>query len=495
MGDEVKTIQQGTQTTCLSKQFGYTLANVPVLAEPVIAGSHEIGPADTVVRNNHSTDCCDTIVATNRTNHASDSSNRITNRIYDSSDRIFVNKHVDPIGIRPIKATNYSFDPQVVQSEWKEETVNSETNRTGDYDLRVCIKGQTIPVTMNMEISGNSTDAVSICEGQLRSSNSTAETEQEETTIIPCDEHDNMKHKVLPVEAEETVETNISTGGTSLSPGGQLDPEVTSVNSHYSVMKTSFLQDLTEFEAREKSEMSNINVTAIETNSADCESLYPESVREVSALLQRARCSSPPQISPPPPAPQLTAVAASCSHSCGSLYAQCAANHHEPVSLNEILTEREHLPSYYRYHLDAIDYQSLDPLEEDEETLLRDYHTQQQRFLMGNGASSTPCAPTSSNTAVTAGNLQYVENGHPQKASPVGTTTVFRMAQPEEYDYLKGLVPQLKREAKNWEAKSDSLETEVLELRRELKMREQEIVRLQREVHKLKVRDKKSGLR
>jgi predicted RNase H-like nuclease (RuvC/YqgF family) len=83
--------------------------------------------------------------------------------------------------------------------------------------------------------------------------------------------------------------------------------------------------------------------------------------------------------------------------------------------------------------------------------------------------------------------LQAVENGQTQRASPIGASPVFRVSQPEDYDFLKGLVSQLRREAKDWEAKSDSLETEVLELRRKLGMREQEVMRLQREVHKLKV--------
>ena len=478
MGDEMKTIQQGIQTTCLPKQFGYTVANVPVLADPVIASSHGIGPVDVVVRNNDLTDYCDTIVDANRTNNSSDSSNTIANPIFDYSDRICVNKHVNPTGMGPSK----------------EETINRDTKRTDECDQSVSIKHQTIPITTSMEVLEANTDTASICEGQLKASDSIAENENEEETIIPCDEHDNMKHEVLRVAAKETVEININTDGTSLSAGGRLDPEVTSVNFHNSIMKTSFLERVAEGEALENSELSGIQVTTAESNCAVCQSSYPESVREVSALLQQARCSSPPQTSPPPPSLQFAAVAASCTHSCGSLYAQCAANHHEPVSLSEVITESEHLPSYYRYHLDAVGYQSLDPLEEDEQTLLRDYHKQQQRFLMGNGVSSDPCAATSSNTAVTAGNLQYAENEHSQKASPVGYTNVFRMSQPEDYDYLKGLVPQLKREAKNWEAKSDSLEAEVLELRRDLKKREQEVVRLQREVHKLKVGDERSGL-
>ena len=494
MGDEVKTIQQGVQTTCLSEQFGYAEADVPpVLVDPVIASSHGIGPVDIVVTNNDLTDYCVTLVDTNRTNHSSDSSSSITNPISDNGDRICVNKHVNTIGMGPSRPENHRADTHVVQSEIQEETINIATKRTDECDQSVISKHQTIPVAMSMGILETNTDTASICEGHRKSNNSIAEAEHEVETIIPCDERDNMKHEVLPVAVKENVVININTVGTSLGAGGRLDPEVTSANLHYSEMNASFLEDIAEGDAPEDSEVSDIHVTKTESNLSTCQSSYPESVREVSSLLQRAQCSSPPQTSPPQPAPQLAALAASCTHSCGSLYAQCAANNNEPVSLNEILTEREHLPSYYRYHLDAVDYQSLDPLEEDEHTVLRDYHKQQQRFLMGNGVSSGPSAATS-DTAVTAGSLQYAENGHPQKASPGGYTNVFRMPQPEEYDYLKGLVPQLKREAKNWEAKSDSLETEVLELRRELKMREQEVVRLQREVHKLKVGDEGSDL-
>jgi hypothetical protein len=489
MGDEVKTIQQGIQKTCPSEQFGYAEADIPVLADPVIASSHGIGPVDIVVRDNDLTDYRVTIVDTN---HSSDSSNSITNPISDHGDRICVNKHVNPIEMGPSRPENHRADTHVVRSEIQEETINIDTKRTDECDQ--CVSGihQTIPVAMNMEILETNTDTASIREGQQKTSNSIAETEHEEETIIPCGERDNMKHEVLPVAAKENVEININTVGTSSDAGGRLDPEVTSLNINNSVTNTSCLEDIADGDAPENSKVSHIHVTKAESNPPVCQSSYPESVREVSAILQRARCESPPQTSPPQPAPLLAAVAVSCTHSCGSLYAQCAANYNEPVSLNEILTEREHLPSYYRYHLDAVDYQSLDPLEEDEDTVLRDYHKQQQRFLMGNGVSSSPCAATS-DTDVTAGSLQYAENGHPQKASPGGYTNVFRMSQPEDYDYLKGLVPQLKREAKNWEAKSDSLETEVLELRRELKMREQEVVRLQREVHKLKVGDEGSG--
>lgn len=61
----------------------------------------------------------------------------------------------------------------------------------------------------------------------------------------------------------------------------------------------------------------------------------------------------------------------------------------------------------------------------------------------------------------------------------------------EGLDYLRALVPRIKQEAKEWEIKADSLEIELLSLKRELKKRDQENGNLQREVHKLRVSQKK----
>lgn len=490
MGDEVQTIQQETQRRCLSKHFSCPVANEPVFADPVIASNHGIGPNDNVVKNSHLIGYCDTIVDTDRLNHVNEFSSSIPNPITDSNRSTVVNKHViDPIVEGPSIASDENVDTDVQtehNSEYNNEALTSVTTRTIDDDQDDNIKHQTLSVAIEERTMDVNTVGTSLNEDKLRPDVSTenlrdnvAENENKQKMIrnftetsIQRDQYENTKHHTLQISmAEKTVENNAV--GTSTSEG-QAESEVTAAIFDNSVVKTSVSQYATE---GTEPQMNNA------ATYAGCKSFYPQSVREVSALLQQARCLSPPQISPPPPTPQLAAVAASSSHSCGSLYAQCGANYHEPVSLNEILTEREHLPSYYRYHLDAIDYQSQDPLEEDEEALLREYHKQQQRFLMGNGVSAGPCSAPSSNTAVTAGN----GDGQNQRISPIGSSSVFRVSQPEDYDYFKGLVPQLKREAKDWEAKSDSLEAEVLELRKELRMREQEIVRLQREVHKLKV--------
>jgi hypothetical protein len=467
------------------------MAVAPLVSDPIAETSNRIGPNDTVVANNNSIGSCDTIVATDRTSHVTAFDISITDTTSDSNDSVVVNENV--IGVAQSLATNHNMDTDVVQSEYKERKFGNEREAKNYHDPGDS-KHQTIPVTTKVESLRTNTYATSKTEDQLRSEasaenfcNSVVETGNEQEPIISvtetsmqCDQLENIEHQLLAIAAERKAAV-INTVATTVSEGGQHESEVTMGNLHNN--GTSVLQDVTEGRASQMNAGTEIN------NAAAGSFSYPECVREVSAALQEARCSSPPYTSPPQPTPPLAAVAASSSHSCGSLYAQCGANHHETVSLNEILIEREHIPSYYRYTLDAIDSQSQDSLEEDEETLLKDYHKQQRRFLMGNGVSSGPCAATPSNTALTTGNLQSAGNGQIQKTSPTGASSVLRVSQPEDYDYLMVLVPQLKREAKDWEAKSDSLETEVLELRKELRMREQEVIRLQREVHKLRVSD------
>jgi hypothetical protein len=478
MGDEIKTIQQGTQN-CLSKQFGYA---------PAIASNHLTDPDYTVVPKNHLISTYGTIDTTDQINYTPDCDSSVTDLATDSSGSILLCKHVvNATGQSPIIASCHNIDTIADQSCCKEKAFCCETEIAIECDQHSNIKHKTLPVATKVTGLETSTVGTNAVEGQSRSEasvecfcNTVSETEHKEETIsslrqtsVQSDQEDSIKHQILPVATEEKTAT-ISTADSNVSEGGEIERQAIAADFHYDAAKT------------ELNVPSDLNYNTPMSCTAVCESLYPESVREVSALLQQARCSSPPQTSPPHSTPQLAAVAASSSHSCGSLYAQCGANHHEPVSLNEILTEREHLPSYFRYHLDAIDYNLRGPLLEDEEALFREYVKQQQRFLMGNGVSVGPCSATSSNTAVTAGSLQSAENGQTQRASPIGASPVFRISQPEDYDYLKGLVPQLKREAKDWEAKSDSLEAEVLELRRKLRMREQEVMRLQREVHKLK---------
>lgn len=58
---------------------------------------------------------------------------------------------------------------------------------------------------------------------------------------------------------------------------------------------------------------------------------------------------------------------------------------------------------------------------------------------------------------------------------------------PEDYNYLKGLVPELKSDIRERDLRIDLLESEMLDLRRQVKRKTEELTRLQRDVHKLRV--------
>lgn len=58
---------------------------------------------------------------------------------------------------------------------------------------------------------------------------------------------------------------------------------------------------------------------------------------------------------------------------------------------------------------------------------------------------------------------------------------------PEDYEYLKSLAPRLEKELSELECKLGTIETELTNAKKELSFKENKILRLQREIHKLKV--------
>ncbi|XP_017774930.1 PREDICTED: cGMP-dependent protein kinase, isozyme 1-like [Nicrophorus vespilloides] len=57
---------------------------------------------------------------------------------------------------------------------------------------------------------------------------------------------------------------------------------------------------------------------------------------------------------------------------------------------------------------------------------------------------------------------------------------------PADYEYLKSIVPRLEKELSDLEIKFGSLQVESQQVKKDLRCRESEVVRLQREIHKLK---------
>lgn len=150
------------------------------------------------------------------------------------------------------------------------------------------------------------------------------------------------------------------------------------------------------------------------------------------------------------------------THTCGSLFAQCGAHRRHslvitfsqggyqetdsaysgPVSLTEILQERQ-----------------------GERMCVTD--EQRANKHMGNGVSSQQ---KGEKTALCPSNPFNECNKGPDP------------------QVTSGVVNLLKKEIRQWEDKATELGEEVAALRREAKRKDHEIVRLQREVHKLKVR-------
>nr|XP_045598842.1 cGMP-dependent protein kinase, isozyme 1-like [Procambarus clarkii] len=93
---------------------------------------------------------------------------------------------------------------------------------------------------------------------------------------------------------------------------------------------------------------------------------------------------------------------------------------------------------------------------------------------MGNGTSGQAAA--------------HAHHGvNPGGPDPAGNgRTAAKAVYPEDYNYLKGLVPELKAEVRERDVKINMLEADTLDLRRQLKRKTEQLNKLQREVHKLK---------
>ncbi|CAL4085359.1 unnamed protein product, partial [Meganyctiphanes norvegica] len=97
---------------------------------------------------------------------------------------------------------------------------------------------------------------------------------------------------------------------------------------------------------------------------------------------------------------------------------------------------------------------------------------------MGNGTSGHSAQPHRNNN-------NHRNHNH-QNSNNMGGQDTPKPVYPEDYNYLKGLVPELKAEVRDRDVRIDLLQAETLDLRRQLKRRTEESARLQREVHKLK---------
>lgn len=96
---------------------------------------------------------------------------------------------------------------------------------------------------------------------------------------------------------------------------------------------------------------------------------------------------------------------------------------------------------------------------------------------MGNGSG---CMRKSSKVMDFAIKEQIRKTSFVKKIEPVNTI-------PENYDYLQSVIPILKKETKKWENKTKSLEEQTVNLTKIISQKDNEINKLKREIHKLKV--------
>ena len=108
--------------------------------------------------------------------------------------------------------------------------------------------------------------------------------------------------------------------------------------------------------------------------------------------------------------------------------------------------------------------------------------------LQRNQPTQQKAGAASSSTTTTANIQQQHSAGMNNSATTTATAAAAVVKHvPDDYQYLCNLVPELKTELKERESRLDLYQTETLELKRRLKKRDEEIGRLQREIHKLKV--------
>ena len=191
---------------------------------------------------------------------------------------------------------------------------------------------------------------------------------------------------------------------------------------------------------------------------------YPQSVKDMSLMLQQAAIDRDSTPSDTPPrdlghSAKMEGGVASMpegvvsSEGGGDQFVD-ESTQSGPVSLSQIL-ERSVYSASQSEHEDCIAGQGA--------------NTSMPGTTMGNGTSGHPAS----------------HRGHNKPMAEPGVTRTITF--PEDYDYLKKLVPELKGEIRTRDQKVDQLISETLELRRQLKKKTEQCTKAQREIHKLKV--------
>lgn len=300
-------------------------------------------------------------------------------------------------------------------------------------------------------------------------------------------------------------------------------------------------------ESRPASSMKQINNLMVKESYSL--NLYPASVGELTAMIGHARKESFPECASFQSTPEGARAFFKKSHTCGSLYAKCGCNNDSPfiqtystpspepppspskrgstpviatiyprsdtkrlsnpeinktvIKANVYLNHPEitfpipvelpkapnSLPTsidldeikksnldYHKYN--ALVYESTGTKDQEAKKFLSDFGI---FGPMGNGVATT--LRRSSKSSVDGDVIQQIRKN---SRNLVDSKRRHSGAQ-EENDYMKTLVARLKKELSVLEVKYGTLQTELYDTRKELTCKDSEVVKLQREIHKLKV--------
>ncbi|XP_044737413.1 cGMP-dependent protein kinase, isozyme 1-like [Chrysoperla carnea] len=160
-----------------------------------------------------------------------------------------------------------------------------------------------------------------------------------------------------------------------------------------------------------------------------------------------------------------------------------------PLSLSQIFETRDYVPPFQdTFPKINLHSKSISKSEDDPANI----YFKESGIIgpMGNGASTVIRKNsknlTTSSTVTTDCTAMPVNTIRKNSKIMIENVKKRSSVMSEDYEYLKTVVPHLRKELQNWEDKAKCLENEIFEVREKLQRKDSEILKLQREIHKLK---------
>ncbi|KAG5894030.1 hypothetical protein JTB14_018133 [Gonioctena quinquepunctata] len=150
---------------------------------------------------------------------------------------------------------------------------------------------------------------------------------------------------------------------------------------------------------------------------------------------------------------------------------------YQPAQTNQSILYAE-LKSKLDYHKNtALSYESHHKVNEEEaQKFLQDFG------IINSMGNALTAAKKTSRSSVDGATIQRIQ----RNSKSLGETRRRSSIEPEDYEYLKQVVAKLKNEVAEIEGKYDAVQRELCDVKKQLSNKETQVLRLQREVHKLK---------